>query len=168
MGLAFLLSNWRTVGVLLLVGLLGSYIAVLRIQRDEARADFRVEHAAFETFKVKVAAEGEIARQRAEAIAAHDELLKEEADEEHRQALDTLRADVGRLRRERDDARSRFLPPTAAGPGSPDLACFDRAEYLGAYRDLVSEIRGAVDEGSKAVIDLNAAKRWVGERGHVP
>jgi hypothetical protein len=82
MGLVWTLvtSNWRTVGIALLVAAVGGYIAVLRIERDMARTEFKKEHEAFAEFKAKVAATAEIARQRAEAIAAHDELLKEEAD----------------------------------------------------------------------------------------
>jgi hypothetical protein len=166
--LTLLLSNWRTVGVLVLVAAIGSYVAVLRIQRDEARADFKVEHAAFETFKVKVAAEGEIARQRAEAIAAHDGLLKEEADEDHRQAVDRLHADVARMRDERDRARGDFLSAATSCPGSAAAAERRGAEYQRAYRDLVDGLRAQGDRGDANRLGLNNGKDWARERGRVP
>lgn len=159
--MTFLLTHWRSVGVLALVFVLGAYAGVVRLQRDHARAELAREHAEFETFKVRVAAEGEIARQRAEAIAAHDELLKEEADEENRQAHGRLRADIARLRHERDRARSSLVPPAPAASKCPDgQACFDRAELDGALRRYRDGVRGLVDEGSAVTIDLNTAKRW--------
>lgn len=166
---AFLLSNWRTVGIALLVTAAGGYIAALRIERDMARSEFKKEHEAFAWFKAKVAAEGEIAKQRAQAIAAHDELLKEEADSGHQIALDKLHADLERVRHERDAARSSFLSAAPAGSKCPDgQTCFDIAELERAYGSLVVDLRAIADEGSEIAVDLQTAQRWAHGRERSP
>ena len=164
--IAFLLSNWRTVGVLALVFILGSYAGVTRLQRDHARAELASEHAEFETFKVKVAAEGEIARQRAAAITAHDELLKEEADHDHQVALDKLRADVGRMRDERDRASGSRLSAPAAPTAEPNRVCFARDKLDLALRELDKELLGIVEVCSTAIISLENAAAWAKALNH--
>lgn len=163
--IAFLFSNWKTVVVGLAIASLAGYIELIRVERDHYRGAFEKEHAAFGAFKVKLADEAEIQKQRAEAIEAHDGLLKLEADHDHETALERLRADVERVRHERDSARSAFLSAAPAGSKCPDgQICVDRAEYLGAYRGLISEVRSAGDEGSEVTVDLNTAKLWATKR----
>lgn len=159
--LTFLLGHWRTIGVGLIATAVGAYIMTLRIQRDHYRAEFENEQAAFVFFKAEVAAIGKAQKERAAAIAAHDELLKEEADHDHTVAVGKLHADIERVRHERDSARRSFLSAVPAGSRCPDgQTCFDRAEYLDAYRDLVSEVRGPADEGSEIAVDMQTAQRW--------
>lgn len=154
---AWCLSNWKLVAVGVLVAILGAYGVTMRTQRDIARAEYS-------DFRREIAVAAQAAAEQALKRTIADEKRKEESDAAHAKTVATLTDSIGRLRLERDDARSRFLPPTAAAPDRPDLACFDRAEYLGAYRDLVSEVRGPADEGTAATVDLDAAKGWATSR----
>lgn len=158
------LENWRTVGVLVLVAALGGYGSVMRLERDHARNELEAEKVAFAKFKTEVKAAGDAQNARAKAIAAHDELLKEEADNDHEVALAGLRADIARLRRERDDSRSGELPPAPSGSSRPDLFCVERAEYQREDGELAARLRagarGLADEGTEATVNLDSAKRW--------
>ena len=100
------------------------------------------------------------AEAQARAKEASDKKAKEKADAENKAAVDSLNASIAKLRRDADQRRTQFLPPTAPTASGADTACFDRAAYLGAYGEFIKEIRGLADEGSKAVTDLNTAKEW--------
>lgn len=126
-----------------------------------AKEDLATEKQAFSSFKDQVRTLGEIAAAEAKAKGAADKQRKEKADAENKVAFGKLNARIGELRHQRDSAISGFLSATPPGSRCPDgQTCFERAEYLGAYRELVQEVRGAADEGAAVVIDLDTAKRW--------
>ena len=129
-----------------------------RLDAANARTD-KVQ-ASFDGFKAQVAAEGKVAQERANAQAAKDKLTKETADAENARVTAALRADITKLRRERDSARVSTVPAAPAGSGRPDLACFDRSGLESALRGLLGDIRGLVDQGAAATLDLNTAKAW--------
>jgi len=129
----------------------------LKMHQHDARAYDELADQ-FSTFKGGVAALGEQAKKDAAAKAVKDKANKEKADAENKRTTDALRADVERLRDERDRARGSFVPAAPAGARRPDLACFDRAELESAIRGLVTDVRSLVDEGSQATVDLNTAK----------
>ena len=112
----------------------------------------------FAGFVATVKAQGEAAQQVKVAQEKKDKLNKEHTDAESKRTLDTLRADVKRLRDAR--AGSRFVPGAASPAGSPDRACFDRAQLESAVRSLDAEVSGLVDQGSEAIVKLDAAKDW--------
>lgn len=64
----------------------------------------------------------------------------------------------------RELARLRGLAEFSAGPGPAGSRCpegqlcYDEAEYTGAYRDLVREVRESAGEGAKVEIDLDSAR----------
>ena len=120
--------------------------------------------AEFSTFKGGVAALGEAAAKAAAEKAANDAKLKAKADNENKRAVSDLRATVARLRLEADRARGSYVPAAPTGAARPDLACFDRAALESALRELVAEVRGFVDEGAEATVNLNAAKLWNTQR----
>jgi len=91
-----------------------------------------------------------------------DKLNKEQTDAQIKRDLDRLRADNQRLRNER--ARIRFVPDTASAAGSPDRACFNRPQLESAIQLLDSEVQGIVEQGSEAVIKLDAVKVWAQRR----
>lgn len=157
-------TRWAVLAAALIAA--AAFGAVKMHQHDQKAYDELAGQYA--TFKAEVAAAGQAQEKRAAAIAAHDGLLKEEANEENRTALAAMRADVKRLRRERDSARSSILPAAPAGTGRPDLACFDRGALESALRALVADVRGFVDEGAEAVVDLNSAKLWASGRDRGP
>lgn len=116
------------------------------------------EKERFDAFKESVAAVGKAQEERTKERTAADKAAKEKADEENRVARDRLLATIGKLRRER--AGSSFVPAAPSCPERPASACLDRAELERALRNLDAGVQGLVDEGSKAVTDLNTAKRW--------
>lgn len=101
---------------------------------------------------------GEAAAKAATEQAARDLKAKQGADRENQTTLDTLRADIKRLRDQR--AGSSIVPAAAAGASRPDLACFDRSELERAIRAFDADIQGLVDEGSAATVNLDSAKKW--------
>lgn len=114
----------------------------------------------YDTFEGGVAALGEAAKKVAAKKAADDAKLKIEADNENKRTVANLRSTVARLRADADRARGSYVPFASAGAARPDLACFDRAALESAIRELIAEVRGFVDEGSAATVDLNTAKIW--------
>ena len=116
----------------------------------------------FDGFVATVKAQGEAAEEAKRKQVKIDKLNKEQTDAQIKRDLDRLRADNQRLRDER--AASRFVPATASPAGSPDRACFDRPQLESAIQLFDSEIQGIVEQGSEAVIKLDAVKVWAQRR----
>lgn len=152
----------KPLGILLVVLAIAGAGAYANGVRWEAKYDKL--QASFDTFKGGVAALGEQAKKDAADKAANDVKLKARTDDENKRTVADLRATVARLRLEADRARGSFVPPASTGASRPDLACFDRAALESAIRELVTEVRRLVDEGSQATLDLNAAKLWSAAR----
>ncbi len=119
--------------------------------------------AQFEDFKASVQAQGRAAQERAESQAKADKQRQEKANVQNQTVRARDAAVIAQLRRERDSARSSIVPTAASAPTDPGRASFDRAELESALRVLLGEVRGLVDEGSAAVVDLNSAKLWAGK-----
>jgi hypothetical protein len=136
-------------GVLILLLSIG-----LKVQTDRLRA----VTAEYGQFKGGVEALGLAAEHEKAAKEKSDKEKKEKADAEHTQTIAALNADIKRLRVER--ARRSFVPGAATSAGRPGIACFDATELESAIRGLDQEVRGLVDQGSAAIVDLNTAKRW--------
>jgi hypothetical protein len=109
-------------------------------------------------FEAATVALGQAAKLRTDAVIKADKLRKETADAENNRTLDSLRADIKRLRDNR--ASGNFLPAAPAGAGRPDLACFDRALLERAIRDLDKGVQGIVDQCSETTVNLDTAKKW--------
>jgi hypothetical protein len=109
-------------------------------------------------FEAATEALGQAAKLRTDAVIKADKLRKETADAENNRTLDSLRADIKRLRDNR--ASGNFLPAAPAGAGRPDLACFDRALLERAIRDLDKGVQGIVDQCSETTVNLDTAKKW--------
>ena len=112
----------------------------------------------FDEFKGQVAAEGKAAQERATAQTLADKQRKESADATHEKAVADLNARIAGLRNAR--AGSSFVPAAATCPGSPERAGFDRAELERTLREFDTGIQKLVDEGSRAIADLDSAKSW--------
>ena len=140
------------IGVALLVAGLGAAVKGQTSRLDTVRQEYA-------EFRAEVRAMGEAAQKAADTQKAADKLKKERADAYNKKVVADLNTTVKRLRDER--AGSDFLPPTPAGSRSPETAAFNRPLLERAIRDFDKGVQGLVDEGSKAVIDLNTAKDWV-------
>ena len=120
--------------------------------------------AKYDGFVATTKAQGEAAQTLADATAAEDKRKKESSDHDYQITIDSLRADVKRMRDDR--ARSRFVPAAPAGSRSVGLACFDRAELEQALQRFDDGISGLIAEGDTGAVGLNVAKSWAaGIRG---
>lgn len=117
--------------------------------------------AEFTQFKVATKAVGDAREAETARINKLNKDNKEKADAENKRRAAAMRADIERLRNERDSARSSFLSQPPAGSVCPDgQTCVDRAEYLAAYRALVERLRAIGDQGTEVTNDLDTAKIW--------
>lgn len=116
--------------------------------------------AKYDGFVATTKAEGEAAKQLAEAQAAKDKRKKESSDHEYQTTIANLRADVKRMRDDR--TRGRFVPAAPASSRNPGIACFDRAELEQAIRRLDSGVSGLLEQGDADAVGLNTARAWAG------
>lgn len=149
------LEYWYVVAVAALIALLAGYGVTMRAERDAARSEYS-------DYRRQVAVAAQAAAEEALKKTIADEKRKEEADANNLR----LRADLDLLTKRLRDARasSNFVPAAASCPERPASAAFDRVLLERALRDFDSAVQGLVDEGSRAVIDLDTAKRWATER----
>ncbi len=149
---------WRWIGIGLVLVAAVAFGWVKRGEHDQPKYD--ALQLAYSTFKADVEAKGVIAQREADKRVAAEKSAKEKADAENAKSIAALHNDVARMRRERDSARRSLVPAAASQASSPDRACFDRTKLESALRSYRDAVRGLVDEGSDAVIDLNTAKAW--------
>lgn len=116
------------------------------------------EHDALISYKSTVEAIGKAQEAENRKIEADNQKRKETADAEHLQAISALNVRIAGLRSA--NARQFIVPGITAQTGSPDRTCFASSELERAIRSLDQDVQGFVDEGSKAVADLNTAKAW--------
>ena len=154
------MSSWpvKTVVAALILALVAGGAAYKMREHDQIK--YNALKAEYERFKGGVAALGEAATKAVADEVANGVKLKARTDDENKRVVASLRADIRRLRDDADRARGSHVPAAGAGAVRPDLACFDRAALESALRGLVAEVRGLVDEGAEATVNLNAAKLW--------
>ena len=126
-----------------------------QIELDQVKADFNA-------FKGGVAALGKAAADRARLADTINQQNKEASDADHKTELAALQRTITGLRGERAKRGTSggFVPEAPRPTGSPALVTSERPLLDGALRTLDTEVQGLVDEGSKAVVDLNAGKKW--------
>lgn len=144
------LMGWAAVATAVLVTALSATIWI-QTKRLEHKTE---EHA---TFVAETAAIGKQAKREADAQRIADQRNKERTDEEYARGIVAHRTELQRLR---DYYASRsIVPPAPATSGRPDLACFDRAEFVAAGDRLTKRVLGLADKGAESTIGLDAAKR---------
>lgn len=109
-------------------------------------------------FEAAVRAEGGAAQKLADARILAERTRKVESDERYKTARADLRATADRLRVER--ATRDILPAAATNSGSPDRACFDRAQLERALRGFVVGTAGLAAEGDEIALRLKMAVEW--------
>lgn len=148
-------AGYAAIGAAVAILGLGALVAVQKSRYEALKAEY-------EQFKGGVQALGLAAKKAAEAKEAADRRNKEETDALHQAAVDSLNADIRRLHS--DSSRGRRLslptPATASAAGT----CFDAPGFASAIRSLDDGILGIAEVGAKAVVDLDAAKRWAQQR----
>ena len=152
---ALLLANWRLVLEAVVVALLIAYGFTMRVQRDIARNEYS-------DFRREVALAAQKAAELALQRTIEDEKRKEAADADNLR----LRSDLALLTKRLRDARanSGILPPTASCPGRPDSATFNATLLERALQQLDGEVSGLLEEGDRAIVDLETAKAWAKSR----
>ena len=114
--------------------------------------------AEYQSFVAQTKTLGEAAQKAADVTKAADKSRKEQADVENKRTLDSLRADVKRLRLAR--AGSHFLPAAAPDARSPQTACFARGELESALQRFDTGASEIVGVGDEARVNLDTAKVW--------
>ncbi len=152
-----LVVKWVLIGLVLA----SAFGAGWKVNGDRWEKKYQTLQAEYDQFKGGVAALGEAAKVKAKKEATANKLAQRRANEQNTSTITTLRADVERLRNDRDRAGGGRVPPAPAGTIRPDLACFDRASLESALGKLIGDVRGLADEGSQATIDLDTGKNWI-------
>lgn len=152
--ITFLMSAW---GRLLVAGVVGAIVGFGTAWKLQGVRLEAVKQE-FQTFTLKVKAEGEVAERLAR--------LKEKEDKQATEALNAknkvLLADNAslskRLREQR--AGSGFLPKPPADTRNPETACFGRTELESALQRLDSGVSAIISEGYEAQLRLSTAAEW--------
>jgi hypothetical protein len=147
------LNPWAFL-VLFFVGALIGFGGAWSIQRG--RLD-RL-HAEFDTLVADTKSEGEKARIIAEQKDRENQNLKEVADNEYETRLSVLIADNERLRNE--NTRRGIVPKASTTSRRPDLACFDRTEFVSAVQRLDDAVFKLVNKGDERALEVNIAREW--------
>mgnify|MGYP000867998209 CR=1 FL=1 len=115
--------------------------------------------ARLEAFKQAAAVEAGRAQALADARTLADKQRKEASDASYQKALALAGADIQRMR---DAARADtyVVPASAPAAGSPDRACFNRAELDAAIRGFAEEAAVLVSKGATARLKLDEAIKW--------
>ena len=138
---------WEAVVVAALLAFAGA----MYVQKNA----IKTEYAEYRTQVAQAAQKAsELALQRTIA----DEKKKEEADAENLRLHAALDATTRKLRDAR--ANSNFVPAAASGSISPATACFSRTDLERALQQLDGEVQGLIEEGDRAIVDLDTAKKW--------
>lgn len=126
-----------------------------QIELEQVKADFNV-------FRGGVAALGKAAQDRAKAQNALNQQNTENANAAHKLEVAARDRTIAGLRsaRAQRGASGGFVPGPGGTTGSPAVVRFNGSILDGALRTLDQGVQGLVDEGSLAVIDLNAGKRF--------
>lgn len=121
--------------------------------------------ATFDAFKIQVETVGKDAAKAAKAQELVDNAKKAKADDDRKKLLADNATLVKRLSSYNSN-RSTVSAPTPS-PGSADRICFDPTLFTGALRGFdeglqryESGVFGIAKEGSKAIINLDSAKKW--------
>jgi len=128
-----------------------AFAGAMYVQRNAIKTEYA-------EYRTHVAQAAQAAAEQSLKKTIADEKRREESDVENLRLRTALDATTRKLRDAR--ANSNFVPAAASCPERPSSAAFDRALLERALRDFDSEVQGLVDEGSRAVIDLDTAKRW--------
>lgn len=143
---------------------MGIALKVQSSRLDASKAETERVKAQFAGFVTETKRLGDEAAAKAKAKEKSDKALKEKVDAENKTLKRDLAAESERLRVARSG--SSFLPKGTGAADSPTVTA-DRAKLEAALRDFDTAVARIVDEGDSAVVDLNAGRAWVKERGAV-
>jgi len=144
-------AGYAAIAAIMVIAAMGVAIKIEASRYERLKQEYVV-------FKAGIEALGLAAKKAAAEKEAADLKRKADTDALHQAAVDNLNADIRRLRSR--NPSPGFVSAATSCPGGAAGAAEFRAEYQRSYGALVTGLRGLGDEGSKAVIDLDAVKRW--------
>jgi len=145
------LTLYAAIGAAVIIGLLS---IALKVQSSRLEAT-KAEYAAFVATTKAI---GEKAQAEAKLKETQDKLAKEKADNENQTNRARLAVLTKRLRD--SNSGSSLLPAIPTNAGSAETITFDRPSLDRALSSYEEGIAGLIEEGDKAIIDLNTAKQW--------
>lgn len=147
-------SAWLAIATAILIAGLGIAVKVQTSRLDSVKAEYA-------TFKAQVDVLGREAEKAAKARELADKQRKEIADRENVKTKSDLAGVYAAYRSLRDSRSGSSILP-APGPGSAgvETASFDRAALDRALSGFDSGVTGLLEQGDKAIADLNTAKGW--------
>ena len=148
---------YAVVAIALIGAAAGFYGKIHHDGYEEGKNEVQAQFNKFKEDTAKLAAEQ---AEKARLQQQSDQLRKDTADAENKAAVARLNSTISQLRHQRDSSRAAFLSSTAASAGGSQSTCFSTPELGAAYGRLVESVRGLADEGTKAVADLDTAKKW--------
>ena len=148
-------------GILLALSVAGD-VVLAKLYTGSLKDVARVQQA-YDSFKAQVKVEGEEAQKKATAAIAAAKQDKEKADAQNVKAksdLAGLYAAYRSLRDQRSRAGGGILPPAAPGSASPESITFNRSGLDNALSGFDAGVTGLLEEGDRAIVDLDTARRW--------
>ena len=153
----WILKNWRVAAIAALVIVPSLYAAVLKHQRDSARAMI-----------AEMVTEARVQQERANAEVERQKTVTEELDRAHKRNAARIASDNARLRVELRDAASRNLVPavpesTGSGDDEP-IACFDRgrinSELTGVLQRFAERLGAIAGKGESTAEAFAVCQAW--------
>ena len=147
-------------GMTTIYGAIGAIIVIaglgeaLKVQTHR----LALSEAAYDSFVAQTKALGDVQNEKVKAADQLHASIVKEKDHENSALHDKLSTTSKRVRD--TNTRGSLVPQNPAGSASPNLACFDRAEFERALGDLAGQLRAGADEGAAAAVGLDAARRW--------
>lgn len=154
------LTLYAAIGAAVVIGLMAIALKVQTSRLETSKAETDTVTLAYKTFADGVAVLGNQAEEAAVLKNTEYQLNKEKADHENI-ANRTRISDLNkRLRDSRENSGSRLVPEAPSGAASPLVAAFDRAALDRALSIFEGEVTGIIEEGDRAIVDLNSSRTW--------
>jgi len=161
------LKMYAYIAVLAVLAALAVAVKVQTSRLATAKAETVAVQGKFDAFVAQAKALGDAQNAKAKAIEVADKQRKEQADYDNaktKRDLAGVYAAYRKLRDQRGNSGSGFLPPTTPGSASPATASFDRTGLDRALSGFDSGVTGLLERGDQAIVDLNTAKTWAQTR----
>ena len=149
------LPIWAYAAIGAAVVIAGLGIAV-KVQTSRLEA-VKAEYAGF-VAQVKAAGDAQNAKAAAEDKANKER--KEKADAENKRLRSDLAGLYDAYKRLRDSPSRRTFSEAGGTAASPARACLDAAAANRALQAFDAGVAGLLEEGDRAIVDVNTARRW--------
>lgn len=146
-------TAYAALGAVLVIGGLGVALKVQTSRLDAVKAEYAA-------FVAQTKAIGEAAEKAAKLKEAADLKRKEDADAETARVRRDLAGVYDAYKRLRDSPSRRTFSEAGGTAASPARACLDAAAANRALQAFDAGVAGLLEEGDRAIVDINTARRW--------